>query len=405
MRRAPLLITLSLAANAALAVVLWPRIAAARAHSHAASFNAHHSSHISTTPTYTERWQQLSALTDDTAFMESLRSEGFPPGIVRALARNRIYQRFKSRFEALDKKTASSKPYWQDSGWRSSHDIDPAIRSEQRALWREMDDAIRALLGPDHERHSAYRREQIARNYGELPSEKASGIEALNRDYDEIAQSIHEDARGILLASDRQKLVYLEKEKRADLVRLLSPEELEEYDRRNSPAADDARNKLRFLDSTEEDFLKIYALHRQFDERYGRANLAGEEKDRRKAALPELDRQIEATLGADRYAEYQIANDVNFSNTRATLDRIGLPHEKASDLVRIQRDAKKRAELIRNDRSLTATQRDEQLASLQNEATGKTSAVLGSAENLDLFQRSAGQWLGKLVSRTNPDTK
>ncbi len=325
--------------------------------------------------------------------------------MVRGLTVNRIYQRFKQRFEALEKKSPPPKPYWQDSGWRSSDDVDPAIRAEQRALWREMDDAFRALLGPDRERHSVYRREHLARSYGQLPSEKISGIEALNRDYDDITQSIHENSRGILLASDRQQLAFLEKEKRADLVRLLSPEELEDYDRRNSLAADDTRDKLRFVESTEEDFLKIYALQQAFEARYGRDNLSGQEKDLRKAALPELDRQIEDTLGPDRYAEFQIANDVNFSNTRATLDRIGLPKEKASDLVRIQRDAKQRAELIRNDRALTATQRDEQLASLQKEATGKASTVLGSAENLDMFKRTAGQWLGKLVSRTNPDPK
>jgi hypothetical protein len=403
-RPSVIFLALSVAANAALGVALWPHLSSSPGSTHPPNRHASTPS-AATDRTDTAHWREISDTSDDAAFMQRLRAEGFPPGIVRALASNRVYQRFKHRFDALEKKSAPPKPYWQDSGWRSSHDIDPAIRAEQRALWREMDDAIRALLGPDYERHSAYRREHLAHSYGQLPSEKTSEIEAISRDYDEITQSIHENSRGVLLASDRQKLAYLEKEKRADITRLLSPEELEEYDRRNSPSAEDTRDTLRFVDSTEDHFLAIFALRRQFDERYGRDNLSGEEKDRRKAALPELDRQIEAALGPERYAEYQIVNDVNFSNTRATLDRIGLPQEKASDLVRIQRDAKKRAELIRNDRSLTITQRDEQLASLQNEATGKASAVLGTAENLDMFKRTAGQWLGKLVSRTNPDPK
>lgn len=399
-----IILTLSLATNACLAVILWPYLTPRSQQADPETPTPENSPSPTGRPN-TALWREISDTPDDVAFMERLRVEGFPPGIVRALAGQRIYARFKPRLDALKQKSPPPKPYWQDSGWRTVYDFDPAIRAEQRVIWREMDEASRALFGPDHQRHSAYRREYLARSYGPLPPEKISGLEALSRDYDEITQSIHENARGVLLASDRQKLAYLEKEKRTDLINLLSTGELEEYDRRNNPAADDTRDKLRFVESTEDDFLAIFSLHRAFDERYGRDNLSGEEQDRRKAAIPELDRQIEAALGPERYAEFQVVNDVNFSATRATLDRIGLAKEKAPDLVRIQRDAKKRAELIRNDRSLSNSQRDQQLASLQTEATGKAAVVLGTAKNLDMFKRTAGQWLGKLVSQTNPDAR
>ncbi|MGC4074097.1 MAG: hypothetical protein QM760_16615 [Nibricoccus sp.] len=399
-----IILVFSLAANGALAIAIWPHLNDRPVHG---GLEKPGTANIPPSETHSDsaRWQEISDIANDTDLITRLRAEGFPPETVRALVTQRVYARLKPRLDALKQKAPPPKPYWQNGGWWSAYNLDPATRAEQRALWREAEDTVKALFGSDSEPQSAYQREQRARSFGPIPSEKISEIEAISRDYDEMIESINDNAKGVMLASDRQKLAYLEKEKRADLARLLAPEELEEYDRRNSSSAEETRNKLKFFDGTEDDFLKLFALQREFDDRYGHDNLSGEAKDRRKAALPELDRQIEAMLGPERYAQFQIVNDVNFSATRATLERVGLPQEKAPDLVVIQRDAKKRAEIIRNDRSLTTSQRDEQLAALQKEATRKASTILGSEENLDMFKRTAGQWLGKLVSRANPDPK
>jgi hypothetical protein len=404
MRRAHLLIAVSLAANAALALVLWPRIASTCAHAHSASSDKHRSSNISTPLTETERWQKLTSITDDTTYVAQLRAEGFPPEVIRALVRNRLYVRYGPRLLALRKKTPRP-PYWQTAqlGYtRYNPDAGPAILAEQRAIFVEIEDSLKALLGADAERTSPYQQERHARTYGSLPSSKISAIEAINRDYGEMGMQLRAETKGVPLAADRERLAFLERERRTDIVRALTPEELDEYDRRNSPSAVEIRNKFQFFEGTEDDFLALYTLQRDFDGRYGRDNLSGDAKDRRAAALPELAKQFEAALGPERYADYQIMTDGNFHATRSTLDQIGLPPEKAKDLVRIQRDANKRAQAIRDDGSLTADQRAAQLAALHKESSDKVAVELGSAENLAAYKRWPGQWLAKLNPPANP---
>ncbi len=405
MRRTPLLLALSLAANAALALALWPRIAATRANTPSALSDTHPTAPSSAPPsTDTTGWQHISALTDDTAYVAALRAEGFPPEIVRALVRARLDARYSTRFRELRKKIPS-KPYWQTSVYSFDPDTDLAIRNEQRALWREFEDTLKSLLGPDAEFTSFYQRERHARTYGSLPSAKISELQAINRDYGEMSAQLRDQTKGVTLAADRERLAFLEREKRADIVRALTPEELDEYDRRNSPSASEIRNKFLFFEGTEDDFLALYALQRDFDARYGRDNLSGEAKDRRAAALPELAKQFEATLGPERYADYQLTTDGNFYATRATLDQVGLPAEKARDLVRIQRDANKRAAALRTDKSLTADQRAAQLSALEKEASAQIAASLGSAENFTAYKRWPGQWLDKLNPPAKPAAK
>lgn len=404
MRLIPAVITVSVIANAALGVVLWQLTSARQsltsAHRHADPVAS------STVPpaTETERWQKLTSLTDNTAYVAQLRAEGFPSEVIRALVRNRIHARYAPRLRELQKKIPQ-KPYWQTSFAGYDPDADLALRAAQRALWMEIEDTLKSLLGTDTERMSPYQRDRQARTYGSLPAAKITELQAIQRDYGEMRTQLNAETKGVLLAADRERLAFLERELRADIVRSLTPEELDEYDRRNSPSAVEIRNKFQFFEGTEDDFLALYALQRDFDGRYGRDNLSGEAKDRRAAALPELAKQFETVLGPERYADYQIMTDGNFHATRSTLDQIGMPPEKAKDLVRVQRDANKRAAAIRSDKSLTADQRTAQLAALESEASEKVAAALGSAENLTAYKRWPGQWLAKLNPPEKPATK
>lgn len=351
------------------------------------------------------RWQKISDATDDAGFVTQLRSAGFPPHVVRALVGERIEARYATRLRAL-RRQSPGKPYWQANGWYNS-DLDLASRNEQRAINREIADTVMALLGDDPAAVSPTLRAYRARTYGNLPPAKVMAIEAINRDYREIAANVHAETQGIVLSTDREKLILIENERRADLTRLLTPEELVEHDIRNSPAALEIRSKFRYFDATEPEFLALYQLQRDFDARYGRDNLSGEQNDRRKEALPELTRQMETALGSERFANFEILTDGNYPATRGSMTELGLPPESAAELVRVQRSTTRRADAIRSDKTLTSDQRSLQLAALAKEATAQTMSTLGSAENLSSYKRNtAGQWLTRLAplekSAANP---
>jgi len=348
--------------------------------------------------------QAINRLNDDSAYVAQLRAAGFPPPILRALVHARIAARFTPRLQAL-KARSPKVPYWQTPSWYNA-DLDRSSRAEQRAIYREIADNVKALLGDDPQGLPAYERERRARSYGNLPAAKIAEIEAINRDYNEISAMVREGTQGVILAEDREKLRLLETEKRADLVRLLTPAELDEYDRRNSPAAAEIRNKLRYFEATEAEFIALYQAQRDFDARYGRDNLSGVQADQRKAALPELAQQIATALGAERFAIYDIQTDGNYFATRSLMPEIGLPEATADELVRVQRSINRRAESIRADPSLTTAQRSGQLAALASEGTASVTPLLGSADNLVKYKRySAGDWLNRLIQESSPVTK
>ncbi|ATC63349.1 hypothetical protein CMV30_04935 [Nibricoccus aquaticus] len=405
-RRTPLLIAFSLVANAALAVVLWQRStspAAHSPHSTAASPSPAATAAAQTPDAFSAQWQQLLQNPDDTAALSLLRSSGFPPEVVRSLMTERIRSRYQDRFRALAAKQAET-PYWRTNAWYN-FDGDVATRSERRALEREISDSVRKLLGDDTDSLSFYERDSRARSFGNLPSVKITELQAISRDYGELSSQIRDNAKGVVLAEDREKLAFLEKEKRTDLSALLTPDELEDYDRRNSPSASEIRGKLRFFDATETEFLALYQAQHDFDARYGRDNLSGEQSDLRKAALPQLTEQFKAALGPERYAEYELLTDGNYSSTRSTLTQLGLPADSARELVATQRAANKRAEAIRADKSLNSEQQASQLAALEKDATEKVTATIG-AQNLDEYKKYTGNWLTRLAPKPkNPATR
>ncbi len=403
MRLIPAVITVSVIANAVLGVVFWQRTSAP---SNAAPTHNHAGTHpnispAATTPAaFAARCSQLAHDPDDATALAFLRSSGFPPEIVRSLMVERIRARYQPRISELDARRAET-PYWRARNLYYGFDDDVALRAERRALEREIADTLRQVLGDAAETLHPYERERRARSYGDLPPSKVAEIEAINRDYSELTSQIRERSKGAILPEDREQLAFLEKEKRADLVASLTPEQLEEYDRRNSPAAGEIRNKLRYFEATESEFVALYHAQRDFDARYGRDNLSGEQQDRRRAALPELTEQFRAALGPERFAEFELLTDGNYRNTHSFVLNRSLPADTARELVVTQRATNQRADAIRSDKSLTPEQRTAQLADLEKEAVAKVTAAVG-ADHFNDYKQNAGHWLNRIAPPQKP---
>lgn len=392
MKPKPILIASSLAANAVLIAVFF-----LKPHGNLSATTA-----VKPPPALTSRsehiapdkaaWTKLTA-GDDTAFVARLRTEGFPLYVIAALVRAHISAKYADALRALASRDAEA-PYWRTEPW--SYDFNPETRAERRALHRRIRDESRQLLGTDIDLiESDYARGERIRNFGPIPQAKVSAIEAIQRDYSELSAQIRDAMKGVALAEDREKLVFLEKEKRSDLAQLLTSGELAEYDKRNSPAATSLRNQMRYFDASEEEFLKLYEQQKAFDERYGRDNLSGVQADRRRDAEKALKAQFEATLGPERFAEYQITTDGNFSSTRYFVLEAGLPIETAKNLVAAQRELTQRANTTRSSTTLTREQQTSDMLALEKEAETKVSTLVGT-DKLKNYKTNAGQWMSKL---------
>ena len=257
-----------------------------------------------------DAWKSLVVGDQPADWVQRLRAAGFPDSAVRAIVSAQIRERYSARRAALQKNDDTQ--YWNKT-WNNWGGGDPPSRAALRELWKAERAEIKAALGDAYADSPEYQR-MIQRQFGDLPKDKVSALQTINEDYQDLTSEIHQSANGIMLPEDREKLAFLEKEKRADLAALLSPDELQAYELRSSQTANNLRWQLSAFTPSEQEFRSIFALQREFDLQFSdrRSNTDEAAQKARSDAQTALEAQIKSTLGDARYAEYQRAKDGNY---------------------------------------------------------------------------------------------
>ena len=393
MKPRPLFLALSLAANAVLAVALLLAVrsqppAPSAADPALAPASRAHSAARASAP----------AATDDLpALVAQLRAAGFSAAVVRAAILERVREIFAAKRRALE--PDGDLPYWKTDTRRRDRTLEQMVAI--RATWREQDDLLKKLLGPDALDADAQAVQR--QRYGSLSPEKIAGIERLRRDYGDLMDEVQQLSRGAMLPEDREKLAYLAREERADLMKLLTPQELEDYDLRNNATATRLRGQLVGFNPTEQEFRTLFALQRAFDEQFGgRVDTSSPEAGRRLADLRQkLAEQIRAALGPDRFADYERSSDPGFQQASQLVARLELPPAVAVQVWTVQRDIQPRARSIASNPALAPDDRNAQLAALAAEAQTKITAALGT-RGFEAYKQSGGAWLQTLQPRPPP---
>lgn len=340
-------------------------------------------------------WAEVSG-GDLAAQVERLRAEEFPPSVIRAIMAAQIREKFAARRKALEAADAET-PFWIANR-------DPKVQAEQRALAREEQKALRDLLGPDAEQgtHATLRR-----MLPDLPAEKIDQVAQIRERYDTQRSELYSNSGGRLLPDEQQKLADLEKSFRAELATVLSPQELEDYELRASRTASQLRYTLAAFDPSEQEYRALFRLQQAFDEQFAgySPGSSPEQMRARREAQQKLAEDIKATLGPERYADYQRATDYNFRRTTEVIARLNLPPETANDLYAVQRSVQDRANELRRAAETTGgAERMTQLAALAREAEATLSAKLGPA-NFQIYKEHAGSWLRSIAPQPPPAKK
>jgi hypothetical protein len=392
------LLSISLAANAALIAVIAQRAPATDTNTSAGKTAAA----AKTSALQPETWTALRPSDDLPALVARLREAGFPPEIVRAIVSAEISERFAARRKALLADQAEL-PFWKARSFSSPYDA--KTMATMRALSREQSDLLRQLLGPDSESGNEMMRAYQQGNYGNLSAAKSEQLQRILSDYGELRSQIYSTANGLMLPEDRTKLALLEKEQRADIAALLTPQELEEYDLRSSSTASQLRYQLASFNATEEEFRAIFKIQKAFDDQFGPSMaLTMEQRRQRMEGQKQLLPQIQAVLSPDRFAAYQRATDPQFQQIDRLVARLELPPATADQVIAVQKDIMQRAASPESMRDLTPEQRAAQMAALNQEATAKLTQALG-ARGFAAYKANSGYWLQMLQPRPAPTVR
>ena len=328
---------------------------------------------------------------DLAALRDRLRAEGFPPAVIRMILSAQLGETFAARRKAIEASRGET-PYWKPLT------PDPQTQMALRALEREAREALTALVGPDPENGTAA---TLQRQYPGFAADKIAQLASIRDDYEQRRGDVYASSGTAL---SRDKISALDAAMHAEVAALLTPQELEDYDLRTSNIAGQLRNTLVAFDATEQEFRTLYQLQQSFSERLDPTGAGVPSPDRIKArteAQNELNDQIKAALGDDRYAEYKRATDYGYQQTSKLVARLALPPETSNQMWALQQDIQQRAAALRIDRTLSAADRLQQLAALNDEATAKVTATLGE-QGFAAYQQYGGTWMRNILPALRP---
>jgi hypothetical protein len=329
-----------------------------------------------------------------------LRASGFPPRAVASIVSQLAGKRFQERMEAITQPPADQ-PFWRDNG---NFFNDPKIAAERVKLQREQLDFIKQLFGDnmmEYYTDSEEARAMLRRQVGDLPPEKLNSIASIEQDYALMGQELRANARGGPPSpADLEKLALLDRERRADIAKLLTPEEQLDFQMHYGPTSARMRRDLALFKPTEAEYRALFPLLDSVEQQFpSHLGTSADTVAARRAAEEKLQSQITAVLGADRYDEFKQSTDPANAQLNRLVARLDLPLSAAVGVAAIRNDVQQRATEIRQNQQLDPPARNAQLAALAEEASGKISQTLGGSRGLDAYKEYGGQWLTNLVPR------
>ncbi len=332
-----------------------------------------------------ETWSHVEA--GDERGVAGLRAAGLPDYMVRAIVRALIDEEFRQRENALYPDPATL-PYWSRN--YSSIRFVPRDRLALIDLRREKEARMKALLGsvadPETELFPDER-------WAGLPRDKAERLGQIEEDYAALTANIRGGETAIssvMLPSDRQKLAFLAKEKRSELASILTPAELEQYDLRQSSAAMQVRNSGYGFDMSEKEYLALYKIHKEVDDKVGAIDgtYDPEISRKRQQYQKETSEKIKAALGEERYAEYERSQDYEFRTLSRLAKRLELPQDKAFAAYDLKKAFEKKLDGLYSSNANVAD-RPAAVQALRAEAEARFTELLG-APATEAFKRSSG---------------
>jgi hypothetical protein len=339
-------------------------------------------------------WSALHSA-DLSTLVQRLRAAGFPPALVRAIVDAELERQFAPRIKELTRSLAET-PYWrQDPSYYLGNS---KLFEDINQIYRERSRVLRDLLGRDAFAYSGMDPSAAQRRqFGNLSQAKIDLVQRINDDYAEMMGQVRSAMQGVALPEDREKLALLEREKRADLAAVLTPEELADYELRTSPITMRLRMAFTIMDASEAEFRSIHNAYLPFQEvLYPTSTgamvfLTSDTMDKRREATAQIDTALKAAFGDARFAQYKLSTDTDFQQLYRLGQRDNTPYEtlvRAHDVRSSIADASIR---IIDNASLGPEAKRTALKDLAQEARTKLLSTLGPATGPTYVQNS--RWL------------
>lgn len=316
------------------------------------------------------RWNQLES-NDFRQYMANLRGVGCPEETIRDLVVAEVNKLYAPKFAALMTQTQHYE-YWKPASKKARQSLTKeleALRAEKRGL-------LKTLLGIDsdpHEQWANLTADQFVEQgrFAFLSADKQKQLRDIMAKYDSS-----QDA-------DSKKM---REKRREELAQMLSPEELYEFDLRESNAADSVRSRFGAADLSEAEYKKLFDLRKAYEDAVGAsADYSDPEKMRKRSeARKLLDEAYKSALGEQRMDEINRQMDPSWRSLTQVGQQFNLDQQTLDRAYAMQQAAAQQMAQLFADQNLPREDRRKLTDAINAELRQNMATVLGAAAAQEL---------------------
>ncbi|MBM3845891.1 MAG: hypothetical protein FJ405_06355 [Verrucomicrobia bacterium] len=322
-------------------------------------------------------WSSLES-TNYQEYILKLRAVGCPDETIRDIVIADIAKHFAQHRATLRSPTRRSE-FWKPTPSESRN-----MRSALRSLNAEQRNLVRQLLGTDLEQELVKFSSEPAAGEIDLAfiaAGKTPQVAAILSRYKMMEQDLHESSAGFWSAQDDRELEELERRQLDELREILSPQEFEEYELRQSRLSDDLRAELEGMEPTEEEFRKLFRLRKEEQAASAGRSDPGEEEDADFAdakASEARELRMREALGEERFNQYVRSQNSDYRALHNLAERFNIGQDTVNQAFDFISLGQEQAQQLLEDGSLDPERREQALAEIAEESARTLRNLLGA---------------------------
>ncbi len=330
-------------------------------------------------------WHEVESA-DYVAYINNLREIGCPEQTICDIIVADVNQLYAHRRE---KEILPAEFEW----WKS--DLDPEVQRKNQAKLRALELERKAmldrLLGPNWElaqQQDAAEHDGINLNgpvLGDLSPDAKQQVYDLNHRAQQQIKQLSDAAEKEGRPIDYAALIQVRQQNRADLAKILTPAQLEEFLLRYSETAKKMREELRGVSLTPEEFRALFRARDPMEDQLAVYSVAGDATSIRMQQTLDNQREalLRATLGPERYTAYKQNQDPLYQQAVSTMQQAGVTTNLLAPIYQINQTTEAELVRIQADPTLTAEQKNDAVIAVEADREKSLERVLGS----DAYQK------------------
>jgi len=363
---------------------------------------------VNITNEITVDWRMVES-EDYKRYIANLRAIGCPEETIRDIIIADVNKLFASRRAQVSGQPQEEFKFWK-KGRTMFRGLDEEKIKQQKELAREKHTLIKDLLGIDFVDNTATAEafNPFSEMLSYLSQAKQQQVAELEATFVARQEKLFENrGSGPPTPEERAKLRQLEREKEAEIAKALTPQEFENYQLRMSQTARALRNTLGDFDATEQEFRELYKARKPFDEQFGPFSNNDEDPAvfaQRTRARAEMERQLQQTLGPERFKQWDYESQYASSSLRGVAEQHSIPRENIYQAFDVRKETQRAAAEILANSGLNAADRQAALANIRNTAELEWRNLLG-ADGWNTYTRRGSRWLDQISPPQNVAAK